>query len=269
MTSTPGTEHADVGAAAASASPALPVALPLLRVALVGLSVLLVWALLSVWGGPVGYSAVTQYSALALAPVNILCLVILGRILRRDGTTLRELAGLTRSRLGRDLLWGLLWLVVLYVPFVLAVLGTMLVLFGGDAFTSFERVFAPDVSAGQLVPQALAIVLAVLTVVTFAPLNAPTEELVFRGYSQGRLTLVWPRTLAVLVPAVVFGLQHAFFAPSPEGAIVYMVAFFVWGLGSGLIYLRQRRLAPLIHCHFIVNLFTSLPALIVPFVAGA
>lgn len=262
MTSTLALERAD-----ARTRLLWPLALPALRVALVALSALAIWALLSMSGDPVGYSAVTQYSALALAPVNLLCLYLLSRVLRRDGSSIRELAGLERNRLGRDLLWGLLWLVVLYVPFVLAVMGTMFVLFGGDTFTSFERVFAPDASVGALVPQALAIVLAVLTFVTFAPLNAPTEELVFRGYSQGRLGRVWPTALAVLVPAVVFGLQHAFFAPSIEGAVVYIVAFFVWGLGSGLIYLRQRRLAPLIYCHLVVNLLFSLPALIVPFVA--
>lgn len=244
-----------------------PLGLPVLRVALVAISALAIWALLATSGEHVGYSAVTQYSALALAPVNLLCLYLLNHVLRREGSSIRELAGIERARLGRDLLWGLLWLMVLYIPFVLAVMGTMFVMFGSDTFTSFERVFAPDVSVGALVPQAVAIVLAVLTVVTFAPLNAPTEELVFRGYSQGRLGRVWPATLAVLVPAAVFGLQHAFFAPSIEGAVVYIVAFFVWGLGSGLIYLRQRRLAPLIYCHLIVNLLFSLPALIVPFVA--
>jgi membrane protease YdiL (CAAX protease family) len=264
MSSTATDRRADARTAAL-----LPVALPLARVVLVGLSALAVWALLSTSGEPIGYSAVTQYSALALAPVNLLCLYLLSRVLCRDGGSIRQLAGLTRARLGRDIAWGLLWLAVLYLPFALAVVGTMLVLFGGDAFTSFERVFAPDPSAGPLLPQAVAIVLAVLTVVTFAPLNAPTEELVFRGYSQGRLARVWPASLAVLVPAVIFGLQHALFAPSVEGAIVYVVAFFVWGLGSGLIYLRQRRLAPLVYCHLIVNLLFSLPALVVPFVAGA
>ena len=263
MTSTPALERAD-----ARTTPLWPLALPVLRVGLIALSALAILALLSTSGEPVGYSAVTQYSALALAPVNILCLLLLSRLLRRDGSSIRQLAGLERARLGRDLLWGLLWLMVLYIPFALAVMGTMFVMFGSDAFTSFERVFAPDASVGALVPQAVAIVLAVLTVITFAPLNAPTEELVFRGYAQGRLNRVWPATFAVLVPAAVFGLQHAFFAPSLEGALVYVVAFFVWGLGSGLIYLRQRRLAPLIYCHLIVNLFTSLPALIVPFVVG-
>jgi membrane protease YdiL (CAAX protease family) len=252
-----------------TAAIAWPIALPLVRVAMVGLATIGTWALLTVSGQAVGFSSVTQYSALALAPVNVACLLLLARLLRREGTSISQLAGFERARVGRDLGWGLLWLMVLYVPFALTVLGTMLVMFGADAFTSFERVFAPDVHAAGLLPQSVATVLAILTVATFAPLNAPTEELVFRGYAQGRLAHTWPAAFAVLLPAAVFGLQHALFAPTQEGAIVYVAAFFVWGLGSGLIYLRQRRLAPLIYCHIIVNLLTSLPALLVPFLAGS
>src|SRR5690606_23044817 len=106
----------------------------------------------------------TQYSALALAPVNVICLLLLARLLRREGTSIRQLAGLERSRIGRDLAWGLLWLMVLYVPFALAVMGTMFAMYGGDMFTSFERVFAPEAYVATLVPQSVAVVLAVLTV---------------------------------------------------------------------------------------------------------
>jgi membrane protease YdiL (CAAX protease family) len=48
--------------------------------------------------------------------------------------------------------------------------------------------------------------------------------------------------------------------------VVYGVAFFVWGLGSALIYRWQRRLMPLIIAHFLVNLMSTLPALILPFI---
>src|SRR5690606_10193598 len=154
----------------------------------------------------------------------------------------------------------------LYLPFAGAIIGTMLLLYGGAAFTSFETVFVPA-NGYPIMPPVLAVVFAVVVVVTFAPLNAPTEELVYRGFAQGGLVevLKW-RWLAVVIPAVGFGLQHIFFAATAPGMLVFAVAFFVWGLGAGLIYLKQGRLMPLIISHFIVNLFTSLPALIIPFV---
>ena len=108
-------------------------------------------------------------------------------------------------------------------------------------------------------------VLAVVAVLTFAPLNAPTEELVYRGYSQGGLARRWPIVWAILVPAALFGLQHVWFAPTPDAVVVYACAFFVWGLGSGIIARRQGRLLPLVIAHGLVNLLATLPALAIPF----
>ncbi|HEU4808739.1 MAG TPA: CPBP family intramembrane glutamic endopeptidase [Homoserinimonas sp.] len=245
-----------------------PVALPYLRIGFVAIAALATSGILAAAGQPSGMPSVALYAALYLIPGNLACLLIVRRLVHRGGGTLRDLIGFDRSRLGRDFGWGLLWLAVLYVPFAATIIGSMFLLFGGDAFASFERVFAPSPADVPTVGTAVALVLAVIAVITFAPLNAPTEELVFRGYSQGRLSTLWGGTaLAIVVPSIAFGLQHAFFASTVEGMVVYVAAFFVWGLGAGIIYLKQGRLMPLIVCHLIVNLFTSLPALIVPFVA--
>ncbi|WP_168625547.1 CPBP family intramembrane glutamic endopeptidase [Cryobacterium sp. BB307] len=247
---------------------AWPALLPFARVGLVALSWLATMGVLALLGQPSGIPAAAAYSPLALLPVNILSLLLVRRLVSREGSTLRELAGFDRSRLGRDLLWGLLWLMVLYVPFALAIIGTMFALEGGDAFTSFGTVFAPDPAELPALAPAAAMVSGIVVVLTFAPLNAPAEEFVFRGYSQGRLQARFP-VLAVLLPSVAFGLQHIFFASTPAAMVVFAVAFFVWGLGSALIFRWQRRLMPLIVAHVLVNLVTSAPALILPFVLPA
>lgn len=240
-----------------------PIALPYVRVALVAVAAALTAGVFIVAGEPAGAASVSLVAALYLLPVNVICLLLVRRLVHRDGGSLRELIGFDRTRLGRDIGWGMLWIVVLYVPFVGATIGTMFVLFGGDAFVSFERVFAPDAAALPSFGTPLMTVIAVVAVLTFAPLNAPTEELVYRGYSQGGL---WRRpVLSVLLPSIAFGLQHVAFAPTLPGMVVFAVAFFVWGVGSALIYRLQRRLMPLIIAHFIVNLATSAPALVVPF----
>lgn len=243
----------------------LPLAFAFLRVPLVAAAALVTVGLLAASGIAVAFPA-SSLSALYLAPVNLASLLMLRWALHREGRRVRDLIGFERARLGRDIGWGLLWLMVLYLPFAGAIIGTMFLLYGGDAFTSFETAFVP--AGGYLVmTPALAIVFAVVVVITFAPLNAPTEELVYRGYAQGGLRRALnSRWLAVVIPAIGFGLQHIFFAATAPAMLVFAVAFFVWGLGSGIIYLKQGRLMPLIICHFIVNLFTSLPALIVPFV---
>lgn len=243
----------------------LPLAFAFLRIPLIAAAALVTVGLLAASGIDVDFP-VSSLSALYLAPVNIASLLLLRWVMHRQGRRVRDLIGFTRARFGRDILWGLLWLMVLYLPFAGAIIGTMFLLYGGNAFTSFEAVFVP-VAGYPVLPQAVSIVFAVLIVLTFAPLNAPTEELVYRGFAQGGLlTSLNSRWLAIVIPSVGFGLQHIFFAATAPGMLVFAVAFFVWGIGSGIIYLKQGRLMPLILCHVIVNLFTSLPALIVPFI---
>ena len=77
----------------------------------------------------------------------------------------------------------------------------------------------------------------------------------------------WPSRAApaILVPGAIFALQHVFYAPTPDLAIVFVAAFFVWGVGSGIIVHRQGRLMPIIVAHFLVNLSLSAPALVFVF----
>jgi membrane protease YdiL (CAAX protease family) len=235
---------------------------------MVALATLATIGLLALLGQPATLGAASLFSALALLPVNIVSLLWVRRLAHRDGTTLREMIGFDRTRIGRDIAWGLLWIVVLWLPFMAAIMGTMFAIFGTGLFAGFETALAPPEAEIPAITPLLASILGIVAFVTFAPLNAPTEELVYRGYSQPPLVARWGAAFGVTVPAIAFGLQHIFFAATPAGMLVYGVAFFVWGLGSGIIYLRQGRLMPLIVAHFVVNLGTSIPALLLPLALG-
>ena len=233
----------------------------LVRLALVGLFCLLGTL---VWWATTGsrpFPPGPVVASLALIPVNLFCLWLVRRLYRHQGRGLREVFGGSP----RDVGWGLLWVVVLWVPFVLAIMAVMWLLHGAAMFTAFETVFV-DPDAVPALPAAVALTLGIVTVLTFAPLNAPAEELVYRGYAQSALATRWPLGAAIACSAVVFGLQHAFFAPTRDAMIVYVGAFTVWGLGSGLIVARQGRLLPITIAHFVVNLATSAPAVIFPLV---
>ncbi|WP_432559312.1 CPBP family intramembrane glutamic endopeptidase [Granulicoccus sp. GXG6511] len=238
--------------------------LPVLRIVLVAAASGLTWSLVRAVAPGVAFPPPAVLASVAMLPVNIVCLLLVARLLHRDGMTVRAVLGLQRGRLLRDALWGLLWIVVLYLPFVGTIMLVMFALHGGETFERFEVVFFDPAAVPDL-PAMVWLVIGIVAVLTFAPLNAPAEELVYRGFSQGRLARVWPPILALLVPAVLFGLQHLLYAPTPEAALVFAAAFFVWGLGSGVIYLRQRRLMPLVFAHGLVNLLFTLPALAIPF----
>ncbi|MFA5569305.1 MAG: CPBP family intramembrane glutamic endopeptidase [Trueperaceae bacterium] len=236
----------------------------LLRVALLFGAAAATAALVSLAAG-VGFSlALTpQLSALYFIPVNVLCLWLLRRNLHARGSSLRSLADYDGARLGEDVLKGLLWLVVLFVPFIIAINLTMLVLFGpAGMLAAYETVFAPDPAASVAFAPWFAWTSAILVALVFPLTNAPTEELVYRGHAQaGLLRAGRPAALAMLLPAAAFGLQHVLLAPSAAGMLVYAVGFFSWGAVAGLIYLRSGRLMPLILAHLITNGLTSLAPL--------
>ena len=240
------------------------IGLPAGRVLLVALACSLSWALLVAGVGWSAFPPSPLVAVVAMLPVNVVCLVFVVRRIRATGGSVGALIGYRRGCLGRDILWGLLWLVVLYVPFALTIMLVMWGLHGADMFIAFETVFFDPETIPPLTP-AVAAVLAVVAVVTFAPLNAPTEELLYRGSAQQDLARRMPLAAAIVVSAAFFGLQHVWYAPTPDAVIVYACAFFVWGIGSGIIAWRQRRLLPLIIAHGMVDLFTTLPALAVPF----
>ena len=211
------------------------------RVGLVALATTIAWLVMVGVDGPGSFPPSPMFASLSLLPVNIVSLWLVARFLRSEGQSLRSL----------------------YLPFVAAIMGTMWALHGPEMFTAFETVFF-DPQAATIAHPGWGLALGIIAVLTFAPLNAPAEEAVFRGYSQARLLRRWPVLATVLVCSLAFGAQHAFFAPTADAMIVYVVAFTVWGIGSALIVLRQKRLLPITIAHFIVNLMSSSPAVIFP-----
>lgn len=209
-----------------------------------------------------------QLSALYFIPVNLICLWLLRRQLHAGGTSLRQLADFDSRRLWRDLLQGLLWLFVLFIPFIAAVNFAMLVMFGPSGMlAAYETVFAPDPSLQLEFAPWFALSSALVTAVLFPLSNAPAEELVYRGHAQGGLFAAGrPAWLAVLLPALAFGAQHVLLAPSTAGMLVYAFAFVGWGLGAGIIYRRQGRLMPLILAHLFTNAMFSVVPLVFYFV---
>lgn len=189
--------------------------------------------------------------------VNLISLALLARLTRREGIGLRDLIGVDRARLGRDVGLGLLWLVVLNVPFMAAVVLTTVVLTRpADAQAlgeGFAQVFAGRAEAAFSAVE-LPLWWAVLTAASFSLLNPVVEEMHYRGYVQPRLTALSGRSwLGIGVMAVGFAAQHVTYAFTAAAAVVYFVAFLVWGTGAGLIYRWQRRLPSLIVTHFVVN----------------
>jgi uncharacterized protein len=229
-----------------------------IRIPLLFIMLILFNYTMTILGLETSFPFLPDLSTISFTIVNVICLMILIKILKGEKRSLIEIIGFQPDKLGKDILYGFLWLFILYIPFVIAVMGTMFLMFGTDFINHFETVFAGDVESFYSRPIWLSWLAACVSLI-FPFLNAPIEEIMFRGYAQPKFIAHYQKVyLGIVIPAVGFSLQHMLLAASVEGAIVYAVAFFVWGIGSGIIYYKQKRLLPLIVCHFIVNIAFSL-----------
>ncbi|MED4206878.1 CPBP family intramembrane glutamic endopeptidase [Neobacillus mesonae] len=227
------------------------------------MTLLIFFLLLKIAGIQFQFPYLPEFSTVYFTVVNVLCFFLLHHLLKKEGRSIQELIGFHRKRVIKDILLGILWLFVLYIPFVVTIMGTMLVMYGPDLFQHFQTVFIGNEEFYTFSRPDWLIWLTACISIIFPFLNAPIEELMYRGYAQPLLIKRYKKVWAgIIIPAVGFALQHMILAVSIHGAIVYAAAFFVWGVGSGVIYHKQKRLFPLIICHFIVNIaFGILPIL--------
>lgn len=236
-----------------------PLVLAFIRLPLVLAGSVLAILAYEISGNPVGAAAGLGWSTLIVSVVNLICLGLLRWRARVENLDLRRRIGFERRRLLPDIGWGLLWSILLGGMLLAGVFFVMFVIHGRETFNSFETAFVGDANFSFSLPTWIAIVSAVV----FPTLNAPVEEVHYRGYAQPGLAAAWQNPLAaVVVTAIGFGLQHIVFAVTVTGALAYALGFFFWGLGAGFIARRQGRLLPLIVAHFISNLsFGIIPLL--------
>ncbi|MCJ7841473.1 CPBP family intramembrane metalloprotease [Lederbergia sp. NSJ-179] len=235
--------------------------IPLLFVMLIILFLLFKW-----FGLETTFPFFPDLSTIYFTVVNVFCFFLLHRMLKNEGRSFKELIDFRSERLGKDILSGFLWLFVLYFPFILAVMCTMFIMYGSDFIHNFQTVFAGEVESTFSRPRWLMWFAACISLI-FPFLNAPIEELMYRGYAQPLFIRHYKKVwIGIFIPSIGFAFQHVMLAASIQGAIVYAVAFLVWGIGSGFIYHKQKRLFPLIVCHFIVNIaFSAMPIIFLIF----
>lgn len=180
--------------------------------------------------------------------VDLAALWLVALAMRAEGRRLRDLFGPFRWI---DLAWGALLLVILVVGFFASNVAANLLVHGG----------APPAPTGAMPSVPLWVG---LVAVLIAPLTiALSEEAVYRGYAQPRLQPRLGRLGALVVVAIVFGLQHIGFAltSGPDIAAKVLTTLFA-GLLLGGLWLWMRRLMPLVLAHWGLDLlFLGLPTL--------
>ncbi len=199
------------------------------------------------------FQASAQWWTVWASLADLACLAALARLTRREGLRLRDLLGLGAQRPSRDILLGIGLFVVL-LP-VVAVGGIIL----GDllVYGTWWPSGAPPGVVGRLLP----LWAVVYTRVIWWPLWSLVEQLTFNGYALPRLEVLFGRSWPA-VALVTFGwcLQHAFLPFVFDGRYLLLrfITFLPFNLVTVLLYLRLRRLAPLVVAHWGLDLVSTL-----------
>lgn len=185
------------------------------------------------------------------------CLLLLGWLMRREGGRLSDLLNLKRGQVRRDIAIGVGLFFLMAAAFYLAPTTSTFIVTG-----SFDSSMAWGSN-----PLRVPVWVHVWNMTVFPITTSITEEMVYRGYALPRIERLTGRVwLAVLLPASAFALAHL--TPPFIGVDLIMIRFltlFLVGVVLELLYLRYRRLLPLIVGHYLIDLiFLG----VVPFVSS-
>jgi hypothetical protein len=117
--------------------------------------------------------------------VDIGCLLLLSRQARREGIGLVDLFGIERSQLGREILWGLLYFVVLFP--IVAGFGSKFaswLVYGTTQLT--PHMLAPGLLSERQLPHWAVI----YSLSVFWLVWSPTEEVIYQAYCAARLQVL-------------------------------------------------------------------------------
>jgi hypothetical protein len=172
------------------------------------------------------------------------CLALLWRYTRAEGVSLRSLLGPSHWRHGFDVWFGL-GLCILIFPLI--VVGGMIA--NWLVFGTFIASTAPAAGAAAAARHIFPLWRTIYSVSIWWIIWTPTEQLTYQGFALPRLQALTRRTwVAFVLVGFFWSLQHSFlpFVPQWRYVVLRFVMVVPGLIVTMLIYLRTRRLAPMI-----------------------
>jgi membrane protease YdiL (CAAX protease family) len=227
-----------------------PLTLVFGRTALLVLAQALVAGLFWLQGRAAPWQAAAPWWTVWATLADVGCLAALLWWTRREGIRLADLFSFDRRRLRRDLLLAAGILLLVFPVCIMP--GTMLA-----SWLVFGTTQAP-MYAGELTGRVLPAWAMAYSAALWWPLWSMTEELTYNGYALPRLAALlrrrWP---AVALVGLMFAAQHAAIPTIFDGRYLLWrtLAFLPLSLALSVIYLRTRRLLPLVVAHWGMDIF--------------
>jgi hypothetical protein len=183
--------------------------------------------------------------------VDIGCLALLVWLTRREGVRLRDLISFTKSKLKTDILIGL-GIFVLVFP---------VCVFGGGMIARLAAYGSlnPELPEDTFI-RSLPLLGVLYSRILWWPLWSFTEELTYNGYALPRLKAITrPAWISVALVSFFWSIQHSFMPwVNPQHGLFLFLTFVPLTVVLELIYLRVRRLTPLIIGHWLMDLVSAL-----------
>ena len=181
------------------------------------------------------------------------CLVALWVLTRREGITLGDLLSFDRSRWRGDVLLGLCLIPVSLLFIFVGIKGSSYLVYGTwQSPALFQRL--------PLAP-------AIYGVLVFPAIWGLTEQMTYNGYLLPRFQVLSKSTaVAVALVSLAWSLQHAFqpLRFDPNFMLYRSLAPIPFSVFITLVYLRVRRLLPLVIAHWLMNAADVLVTVLLP-----
>jgi hypothetical protein len=205
-------------------------------------------------GNPAPWRAQAPWWTVYASLVDVGCLLLLWRQTKHEGIRFVDLFGIERSRLGREALWGLLYLGALFP-----------VLAGGTKLASWlvygtTQLVPAMLAPGLLSERDLPHWAIVYSLSVFWLVWSPTEEVIYQAYCAARLQALTGSTCAtVMLVGFWWAFQHSVFPLVFDWRLVVFrfLQFLPLVVIFQLIYLRTRRLPRMIMMHWPMDLFAA------------
>ena len=184
--------------------------------------------------------------------IDIGCLAALALLVKREGIRLLDLVGTSRSQIKRDLLLAVPFALALLVP--AAIVGTVV-----------QKIFYPNATLPpQLEVMHLPLWAVLYSIIVWPAIWAFTEEVTYLGYTFPRLEVMTRSTVwAAVVVLALWAFQHPAL-PLIGGSYPAFrtITAFTTVVIQTLLFLRFRRLLPLIITHWLADLSPGFAALL-------
>jgi membrane protease YdiL (CAAX protease family) len=232
---------------------AWPVIIVFARLIFAVLAQALVAGLYMLKGHPTPWQAAAPWWIVYGTLIDLGCLVLLAWLARKEGIRLFDLISFQRQYLGRDLLLGV-GLLVLF-PILGAVGGIITV----------PLVYGATPAPAIMVP--LPLWGALYSLLVWPIIWAISEEMTYTGYALPRLEVLSGRAwLAVIIVTFGWALQHSALPLMLDWrwAAYRFGSSLLLGVALSILYLRIRRLLPLIIAHWAANFVSVLILVVLP-----